>query len=144
MSRPRCCRRIAAKPGANLFKPVGVPAKEIEELVMTLDEFEALRLADAEGLYQQEAAVRMDVSRPTFGRVLDGARKKVARALVEGLALRIQGGPVRRVAGVCPRCRREWACQEERTRPGGCPACQPKPGLEAQKSRGRPHEKESR
>lgn len=123
MSRPRCCRRIAAQPGASLFKPVGVPIDGLGEVVMTLDEFEALRLADVVGLYQQEAAGRMEVSRATFGRILDTARRKAARALVEGLALRIEGGPVRRVGGVCPHCSREWACHEDQPRPGDCPAC---------------------
>ncbi len=123
MPRPRCCRRIAAHPGANLFRPAGVPVAGLEEVLMSLDEFEALRLADVEGLYQQAAARRMEVSRATFGRILDAARRKAARALVEGLALRIEGGPVRRVGGVCPHCSREWASQEDQPRPGACPAC---------------------
>ncbi len=60
---------------------------------MTLDEFEALRLADLEGLYQEEAARRMNVSRPTFSRIVDAARRKTADALVHGKALCIEGGP---------------------------------------------------
>ena len=72
---------------------------------MTLDEFEAIRLADGEGLYQQDAAARMDVSRATFGRILEAARRKVAEALVHGHFLRIDGGPVHIGPG-CPRCRR--------------------------------------
>jgi predicted DNA-binding protein (UPF0251 family) len=66
----------------------------MEEVLMTLDEFEALRLADLDGLYQEEAAERMNVSRPTFGRIVDSARRKVADALVHGKALRMEGGPV--------------------------------------------------
>ena len=65
---------------------------------MTLDEFEALRLADLDGLYQEQAAERMNVSRSTFSRIVDSARRKVADALVHGKALRMEGGPVR-VAG---------------------------------------------
>jgi predicted DNA-binding protein (UPF0251 family) len=61
---------------------------------MTLDEFEALRLADLDGLYQEQAADAMNVSRPTFGRVLETARRKMADALVHGKALRIEGGTV--------------------------------------------------
>jgi len=61
---------------------------------MSLDEFEALRLADLEGLYQEQAALRMNVSRPTFGRIIDSAHRKVAEVLVHGKALRIEGGPV--------------------------------------------------
>jgi predicted DNA-binding protein (UPF0251 family) len=77
-----------------MFKPAGVPMRELEEVVMTLDEFEALRLADLDGLYQEQAAEQMNVSRPTFSRVIDSARRKLADALVHGKALRIEGGPV--------------------------------------------------
>jgi predicted DNA-binding protein (UPF0251 family) len=64
---------------------------------MTLDEFEALRLADLEGRYQEAAAAEMHISRPTFSRIIESARKKLADALVNGRAIRIEGGPV------CPR-----------------------------------------
>ena len=63
---------------------------------MTLDEFESLRLADLEGLYQEEASARMKVSRSTFSRIVETARRKVADALVHGKVLGIEGGPVRR------------------------------------------------
>lgn len=63
MPRPHCCRRISGKPAASLFKPVGIPARGLDEVAMTLDEFEALRLADLEGQYQEQAAERMGVSR---------------------------------------------------------------------------------
>lgn len=94
MPRPFCPRRIAGRPAATLFKPAGVPLRELEAVVLTLDEFEALRLADLEGLYQEQAAAQMNVSRPTFARVVDSARRKLADALVHGKALRIEGGPV--------------------------------------------------
>jgi uncharacterized protein len=61
---------------------------------MTLDEFEALRLADLDGLYQEQAAEQMNVSRPTFSRGIESAHRKLADALVHGKALRIEGGPV--------------------------------------------------
>jgi predicted DNA-binding protein (UPF0251 family) len=67
---------------------------KIEEVVMTLDEFEALRQADLGGLYQEQAAEQMGVSRPTFSRIIESAHRKVADALVHGKALRIEGGPV--------------------------------------------------
>jgi uncharacterized protein len=92
--RPFCPRRIAGRPGASVFKPVGVPLRELDEVVLTLDEFEALRLADLNGLYQEQAAEQMEVSRPTFSRVVDSAHRKLADALVHGKALRIEGGPV--------------------------------------------------
>jgi predicted DNA-binding protein (UPF0251 family) len=76
----------------NDFKPRAVPLSVLEEVVLSVEELEALRLAHQEGLYQQAAAERMAVSRATFGRVLDAAHRKVTRALVEGCALRIEGG----------------------------------------------------
>lgn len=92
MPRPTCCRRVAATPACLLFKPAGVPCSALEQLVLTVDELESLRLADLEGLYQEQAATRMGVSRATFGRIVESARKKVARMLVEAKALRIEGG----------------------------------------------------
>lgn len=67
---------------------------EIDEVVMSLDEFEAVRLADLERLYQEKAAEQMGVSRPTFSRIIDVARHKMADAIVHGKALRIEGGPI--------------------------------------------------
>ena len=99
MPRPRCCRRVAGEPPANVFRPAGVPRVLLTEVVMTLDELEALRLADLEGLYQERAAETMGVSRSTFGRTVEAARHKVATALVEGHALRIEGGVVDIVRG---------------------------------------------
>jgi uncharacterized protein len=95
MPRPHCCRRVTGSPLAAVFKPIGIPMRELEEIVMTLDEFETLRLADLNGLYQEQAAVEMGISRPTFSRIVDAARRKVADALVHGKALRIEGGTVR-------------------------------------------------
>ncbi len=92
MPRPLSGRRVGGEPAAALWKPAGVPARGLEEIGLGLDEFEALRLADHEGLYQEAAAIRMGVSRQTFGRIVEEARRKVAAALVEGKALRIGGG----------------------------------------------------
>ncbi len=94
MPRPFCPRRIAGRPAAPVFKPAGVPLQDLDEVVMALDEFEAVRLADFEGLYQEQAAERMGVSRPTFSRILESAHRKTADALLHGKALRIEGGPV--------------------------------------------------
>jgi predicted DNA-binding protein (UPF0251 family) len=98
VTRPPCCRRVAGQPGASVFKPIGIPVRLLDEVVMTLDEFEAIRLADLDGLYQESAAAQMGVSRPTFSRIVAEAHRKVADALVHGKALRIEGGPVH-VAG---------------------------------------------
>ncbi len=94
MPRPFCCRRIAGSPRAPIFKPVGIPWRVLDEVVLTLDEFEAIRLADLDGLYQEQAAAQMKVSRPTFGRIVASARRKLADTLVHGKALRIEGGSV--------------------------------------------------
>jgi predicted DNA-binding protein (UPF0251 family) len=94
VSRPICCRRVTGSPGARLFSPVEAPQSESEAIVMSLDEFEAIRLADGEGMKQEDAAVWMQVSRPTFGRVLESAHRKVAAALTAGSPLRIEGGTV--------------------------------------------------
>jgi uncharacterized protein len=94
MPRPCCPRHIDVHPCAAYFKPAGIPARLLEEIVLTLDELEALRLADFEGLYQEEAAARMKISRPTFSRVVEQARRKVATALIQGKALRMDGGSV--------------------------------------------------
>ena len=89
MPRPRKCRRIEGCPRALFFKPHGIPLRELTEVYMPMDGFEALRLADYQGLSMEEGAERMHVSRHTFGRILADARRTVARALVEGLALYI-------------------------------------------------------
>jgi len=94
MARPHCCRRIGFLPEVRYFKPVGVRLRGLEEVILTLDELEALRLADLEGCYQEEAAGRMGISRPTFSRIVENARRKVADALVNGKALRMEGGSV--------------------------------------------------
>ena len=84
-----------------MFKPVGIPARALEQVVMTLDEFEAMRLADLDGSYQEQAARQMNVSRPTFSRIIESAHRKMADALVHGKALLIEGGPVRKVGRRC-------------------------------------------
>ncbi|NWF91181.1 MAG: DUF134 domain-containing protein [Ignavibacteriaceae bacterium] len=103
MPRPFCNRIIAGRPAVSIFKPIGIPVTELEEIVMTLDEFEALRLADLDGLYQEQAAEKMKISRPTFSRIVDSARRKVADALVHGKTLRIEGGPIHLGARRCCR-----------------------------------------
>jgi predicted DNA-binding protein (UPF0251 family) len=75
--------------------------RHLQELLMTLDEFEALRLADLEGLYQEQAAQQMNISRPTFSRIIDSAHRKIADAIVHGMALRIEGGVVRVEGDAC-------------------------------------------
>ena len=86
----RIRRRIRGKFHHNCFKPCGMPRNYIEYEFLTKDEIEAIRLADFEGLYQEEAAKEMNISRPTFSRILNSARKKIANALILGKPIEIE------------------------------------------------------
>lgn len=92
MPRPQLTRCVAADFPVRLFKPAGIPGRDLETLSLTSDEVEALRLVDADGLFQEAAARQMGISRPTLGRVLNKARRKTALALSQGFALAIQTG----------------------------------------------------
>ena len=92
MVRPRKCRMVNATPDISYFKPRGVPLSDLNETSLTIEGYEALRLADYQGFKHEDAAIRMKVSRQTFGRILSQARKTVAEALINGWALRIRGG----------------------------------------------------
>jgi predicted DNA-binding protein (UPF0251 family) len=89
MPRPCKPRRIGCRPEAVYFKPKGVPLRQLAEVELAHDELEALRLADLEGLAHEEVGQQMEVSRATAGRILASARRKVAQALTQGLAIRI-------------------------------------------------------
>ena len=94
MTRPAKQRIIAGPPPAAVYKPAGIPARGLQWTRLALDEFEAVRLIDGEGLDQETAAARMGVSRPTVTRILGSARSKIARTLMRGQAIVIEGGPV--------------------------------------------------
>ncbi len=94
MARPLKPRWIGFDPPGVCFVPQTAAVPGVDLMVLTLDELEALRLADLEGLGQEEAARRMNVSRPTFGRIVEQARKKVAAALVHERGISIQGGVI--------------------------------------------------
>jgi len=83
---------VSALPGITYFKPAGIPLRFLQEVCLSVAQAEALRLKDVEGLEQAEAAVRMGISRPTFQRLVTSARKQVADALLNGKAIRIEGG----------------------------------------------------
>lgn len=95
MPRPCRCRRIRCKPDINYFKPRGIPADDLEEVNLTLDELEAIRLADFEGHYQEDAAKKMNISRQTFGNIVNAAHQKIADVLLNAKALKIEGGVVK-------------------------------------------------
>ncbi len=126
MPRPKRCRRIGATPGSSYFKPRGIPLSELDEVVLSVDEFEAIRLADLKGLYQELAAGKMSVSRQTFGRIIAAAHQKVAEALVRGKALKIEGGFVELAEAKtfsCGRCRHAWEPADDRDESMKCPSC---------------------
>jgi len=83
---------VGQLPQATFYKPRGIPLSVLQHITLTVDELEAIRLADLQGLYQEKAAEKMNISRQTFGRILESAHKKIADALVNGKALSIEGG----------------------------------------------------
>ncbi|MCC7568915.1 MAG: DUF134 domain-containing protein [Candidatus Methanofastidiosa archaeon] len=93
MSRPTKDRLIAYEPDVVYFKPKGIPLRKLQEVSLTLDEFESLRLSDHCCLSQSEGAEKMGIHQSTFQRTLSRARGKIAEALVNGMAIRIVGGP---------------------------------------------------
>lgn len=114
-------------PRVRYFKPAGVPLRSLQEVRISVEEAEALRLKDVEGLEQQECAARMKVSRTTFARILSMGRGKMAQALLSGKAMRIEGGNFQ-VAAQRFRCDsgHEWELPFDRMpvdSPQRCPAC---------------------
>ena len=125
MSRPFKCRRVAFVPGVTYFKPASIPLRSLEEVGISLEEAEALRLKEIEGLEQEQGAEKMNISRPTFQRVLTSARKKMADALLNGKAIRIDGGNFEIVHRRF-KCQRghEWEVElPSRILPELCPTC---------------------
>jgi predicted DNA-binding protein (UPF0251 family) len=126
MPRPHKRRRIGTEPLVEMFKPAGVPARSLEQVELRLDELEALRLADLEGLYQDAAAERMGVSRSTFGRLVAAARSKVADALLNSKGLVFKGGCVTMAQMRMFECEQCGTRFEERFgtgHPDKCPSC---------------------
>jgi len=126
MSRPFKCRHIGCEPGVNCFKPWGIPLVDLREVVLTVDEFEAVRLADLEGLYQEAAAKKMQISRQTFGNIISSARRKIADAIINGKAIKIAGGVYTRAGKrvfICEACSHVWKLEYGTGRPRECPEC---------------------
>ena len=127
MVRPRKDRLVAFNPGVSYFKPRGIPMIDLEEVGLTVDEREALRLADLNGLSHEEAGRAMGVSRATFGRIIQRARSVVADALINGKAIHIEGGSYKLIDGprtfTCEGCHFTWEEPRGTGRPGACPSC---------------------
>ena len=114
MTRPKTPRSVESTPKVSWFKPAGVKLIDLDEVVLTLDEVEALRLADLQGEYQELVAEKMNVSRQTVGRILTSAHKKIAEALVTGKAIRLEGGQVECQGDgyCCDKCySSSWECK---------------------------------
>lgn len=90
MPRPCKRRRVRGRPKESFFKPAGLQLKELKEVDLDYSELEAIKMIDYREIPQEEAAKRMEVSQPTFSRILKSARKKVSEALVEGKAIKIE------------------------------------------------------
>ena len=124
MRGPYRKRRIDQPPGFKNFKPTGIPRKLIKKLTITVDEYEALRLADYEQMEHQAASEKMAISRPTFTRLIEKARNKLARAIIEGRELVVEGGNIE-FLNTRRRCR---DCGDEQVGPSAeviddCPEC---------------------
>ncbi len=90
LGRPRLYRRILSTPNSTYFKPRGIPMSSLNEVVLAIDEFEAVNLKDLQGLEQSVCAKRMNISQPTFHRLIICARKKIADAIINGKAIKIE------------------------------------------------------
>ncbi|HUI92821.1 MAG TPA: DUF134 domain-containing protein [Chitinivibrionales bacterium] len=125
MPRPCKKRRVTCRPVAESFSPSGAGSPSAQSVSLTYDELEALRLADYQGLYQEQAARRMHVSRATFGNIVMSARKKTADFLVNSKRLNVAGGEVTvgNCRFVCGSCKRTFSVAARAQRPTECPHC---------------------
>ena len=130
MVRPLKDRLVAFNPDVSYFKPRGIPMMELEEVILKVDECEAIRLADLMNLSHADAGRRMGVSRATFGRIVQRARKRVADAVINGKAIRIEGGQYRLVSDMrlfyCKTCDNSWQEPLGTGPPRECPSCKGK------------------
>lgn len=124
MPRPEKLRRIRCSPASYYFKPKGIPISELEEISLAKDELEAIRLADLNELFQEEAAAKMNISRATFGRIIMRAHYKIADAIINGKAIRIsEDMPLsikEKSFQTCKGCRRKFRQNLQNNK---CPKC---------------------
>jgi predicted DNA-binding protein (UPF0251 family) len=126
MVKPRKKRHVLYPPWMHAFGPHGhMPFGPGREVILTIDEYESIRLADHEDLKQEQAARKMNISRPTFTRLVDSARKKIADAMVNGKILRIKGGSYVFLKNrlMCMSCGNIWTLDEKKGPTDECPAC---------------------
>ena len=127
MVRPQKNRLVAFNPEISYFKPRGIPMIDLEEVCLTVDQREAIRLSDLLGMSHEDAGRRMGVSRATFGRIIQRARNAVADALINGKAINVEGGSYRIINKErlfhCTNCNLEWEEPFGSGMPKRCPAC---------------------
>jgi predicted DNA-binding protein (UPF0251 family) len=127
MVRPIKDRMVEFNPEISYFKPRGIPMIDLEEIRLTVDEREAIRLSDLLGMSQEEAGRCMGVSRATFGRIIQRARQVVADALINGKAIKVEGGNYTIVDPArifhCNSCHYEWEEPPGSGKPCRCPTC---------------------
>ena len=127
MVRPQKNRWVAFNPEISYFKPRGIPMIDLEEVCLTVDQREAIRLSDLLGMSHEDAGRRMGVSRATFGRIIQRARNALADALINGKAINVEGGSYRisNKARIfhCVSCKFEWEEAFGSGRPECCPSC---------------------
>jgi predicted DNA-binding protein (UPF0251 family) len=126
LPRPKNKRKVSNIPEVSYFKPRGIPISELEEVILSFEELEAIRLTDLEGLYQEIAAEKMGVSRQTLGRIIESARKIIADAVINGKAIRIEGGSY--VFGktnkhICRKCKNSFILTDRIENTTNCPKC---------------------
>ncbi len=127
MVRPVKDRIVKFSPDVSYFKPRGIPMIDLEEVKLTIDEREAIRLADLLRLSHEEAGRKMGVSRATFGRIIKKARNTVAEAIINGMAINVEGGNYKIVGSerifICLECNHKWEEPHGTGRPENCPSC---------------------
>ncbi len=125
MSKPKKNRYVKYPPFVAYFKPQGVPMYSLEQVSLHVEEYEALRLSDFQGMRHNEAASEMKVSRPTFTRIINSAHKKLADAITNGKAIRVEGGNfiLMDMRFFCEDCRNIWEIGNTDAIPENCPKC---------------------
>ncbi len=119
-------RKISSLPKFQKFKPAGIRSSLLEKVILSLDEYEAIRLADFEKLDHLAASEKMNISRPTFSRLIDEARNKFASALIQGKELVIKGGniSIEHINYRCKKCHKTFRfCDLNNKNEIQCPFC---------------------
>ena len=125
MVKPKKDRHVMHPPFVFYFKPRGIPMFALDQIVVSVDEYEAIRLADYEKLKHNEASKKMKISRPTFTRLLNVGHKKISDALVNGKAIKIEGGNfiLLKKRFHCKKCNNIWNVEQKNKPPIKCPSC---------------------